>query len=110
MRRVGLGLGLGQYRRVTDFRETEPLAASFGLSGAARVRIHPAESLDGSFALSSALQVRPQVAESVDASFGVSSSSRVSVPSDFGTLVAWFRADQGTTIATGVSQWNDLSG
>jgi hypothetical protein len=25
-------------------------------------------------------------------------------------LVGWYRADQGITIATGVSQWNDLSG
>lgn len=25
-------------------------------------------------------------------------------------LASWWRADQGTTIATGVSQWNDLSG
>lgn len=31
-------------------------------------------------------------------------------PSNAGTLFAWYRADQGTTIATGVSQWNDLSG
>jgi hypothetical protein len=27
-----------------------------------------------------------------------------------GSLKAWYRADQGITIATGVSQWNDLSG
>lgn len=27
-----------------------------------------------------------------------------------GTLKLWVRADQGITIATGVSQWNDLSG
>jgi hypothetical protein len=27
-----------------------------------------------------------------------------------GTLAAWYRADKGITISTGVSQWNDLSG
>lgn len=32
-------------------------------------------------------------------------------PSSLGTaLHSWYRADRGTTIATGVSQWNDLSG
>lgn len=32
------------------------------------------------------------------------------VPFMFPLLAAWYRADQGITIATGVSQWNDLSG
>lgn len=31
-------------------------------------------------------------------------------PSRAGSLLAWYRADRGVTIATGVSQWNDLSG
>ncbi len=31
-------------------------------------------------------------------------------PSDIAGLAAWYRADLGITIATGVSQWNDLSG
>lgn len=31
-------------------------------------------------------------------------------PSDIANLAAWYRADQGITIATGVSQWNDISG
>lgn len=31
-------------------------------------------------------------------------------PSDIANLKAWYRADQGITISTGVSQWNDLSG
>lgn len=32
------------------------------------------------------------------------------LPSDIANLKAWYRADQGITISTGVSQWNDLSG
>lgn len=31
-------------------------------------------------------------------------------PPGAGTLLAWYRADQGITTATGVSQWDDLSG
>lgn len=31
-------------------------------------------------------------------------------PTDIANLAAWYRADQGVTISTGVSQWNDLSG
>lgn len=31
-------------------------------------------------------------------------------PKSIATLKLWLRADQGITIATGVSQWNDLSG
>jgi hypothetical protein len=31
-------------------------------------------------------------------------------PTGLPNLAAWYRADQGITIVTGVSQWNDLSG
>lgn len=50
------------------------------------------------------------------ASLVVQTASRVprtgsfALPSDVPGLAAWYRADQGITIATGVSQWNDLSG
>ncbi len=32
------------------------------------------------------------------------------LPTDIANLKVWYRADQGITISTGVSQWNDLSG
>lgn len=32
------------------------------------------------------------------------------VPRALPNILAWYRSDQGVTIATGVSQWNDISG
>ncbi len=34
----------------------------------------------------------------------------ITAPTDLPNLAAWYSATQGITIATGVSQWNDLSG
>lgn len=42
--------------------------------------------------------------------FGAGDSGSSFLPSDIANLKAWYRADQGITISTGVSQWNDLSG
>lgn len=39
-----------------------------------------------------------------------SGGGRLLLPSDISGLYTWYRSDQGITIATGVSQWNDLSG
>lgn len=39
-----------------------------------------------------------------------SPGGRLRRPTEIPNLAAWYRADQGITIATGVSQWNDISG